>query len=305
MNKKAALLAGILALSMAACSQSQASAPSSSESESAQTEFKDPVVIAVHLGNGMGQVAFAEEGKTPEFDNEINIQSIVNTVERGSVVELDTKADENYQFLKWTKNGEYYSADARITVTVTEDVEYRAHFISTFGYEGKAVDSIDQAKTIGDVLALGYIECGTTDSKFGIVTEKDGIAYRLMADISEADMQKIFDLDFDDPDYNKKYCDIIAPLAVTEITNLTDMIPAQSELDKLIGKTGGELIEEGYTCGGYNTEDKFIYMTKAPFRYFMYYEGEIHMDQDDEAEAIKDAKITGVKYDAIENALDF
>ncbi|MBR1899283.1 MAG: hypothetical protein IJ825_10455 [Oscillospiraceae bacterium] len=38
------------------------------------------------------------------------------------------KADDGFTFLKWTKDGNDYSTDEQITVTLSEDAEYTAVF---------------------------------------------------------------------------------------------------------------------------------------------------------------------------------
>ena len=55
------------------------------------------------------------------------------------------------------------------------------------------------------------------------------------------------DLDFDDPDYDKKENELIAPLTVKVIENLTEGMPTQEEAQQYIGKTGQELMDDGWT----------------------------------------------------------
>lgn len=280
-------------------------ADSTSDIISGLSPYKDPVMIQVNLGNGMGTLAFAEEGKTPEFEEGFPVQSMVNTVERNSVVELDARPDEEYQFLKWTKNDEFYSYDSRITVTVPEDVEYKAHFISTLGYEGPAVDSIDKAKTLGDILALGYLQYGNSEKEFNYVFELDNTIYSVKADLPEGAGEKLFDIDYSDPDRNKKTCEILAPLEIRDVVNLTEKILPQEELDKLIGKTGEELTEDGWVCNGWFLEQNEFFMEKGPFRYIMIMEGEQGSSaNDDGAEIIRNMTVKSVRYDGLGDALD-
>ncbi len=81
--------------------------------------------------DGIGEIAYAPEGEEPVFDDEFPAQSSVKNIVEGdptSYVLAARVTDEDYEFVKWTKNGEDYSTDDKITVEVTEDVEYRAVF---------------------------------------------------------------------------------------------------------------------------------------------------------------------------------
>ena len=51
---------------------------------------------------------------------------------------------------------------------------------------------------------------------------------------------------------------------------------AQEELDKLVGKTGQELFDEGWRSGSfYNTDTLEVWLEYGPFAYAMHFDGEI------------------------------
>ena len=80
---------------------------------------------------GIGEVAYAPEGEEPEFDDEFPAQSSVKNIVEGdptTYVLAARPTDDDYEFVKWTKNGEDFSTDEKITIEVTEDVEYIAVF---------------------------------------------------------------------------------------------------------------------------------------------------------------------------------
>lgn len=82
-------------------------------------------------GAGNGAIAKAMEGEELEFDEEYPADSIYdNTIILGlnNTVQLGAKEDEGSVFVKWTKNGEDYSTDKVITVTITDNTEFRAVF---------------------------------------------------------------------------------------------------------------------------------------------------------------------------------
>ena len=91
------------------------------------TDDSQGIVLRLNT-NGLGQIAYAEEGGTPEFDDDFPTQSAqINMVEPAKYV-LSAKADEGYKFVKWTKDDEDYSEEETIEIEVTESVEYRAVF---------------------------------------------------------------------------------------------------------------------------------------------------------------------------------
>ena len=75
-------------------------------------------------------------------------------------------------------------------------------------------------------------------------------------------------------------------------------IPAQSELDALVGKTGAELEAEGYTydsIGISGPDTVGVGAVKAPFFYMVVFDGHVDdMDTPDVAGAVKDFKVKSV-----------
>lgn len=92
---------------------------------SEETEETEAVLINT---DGLGQIAYAEEGIEPEFDDEYPKQSAQLSPEAGTVYVVCAKADEGWRFVKWTKNGEDFSTEDRITVSSEESAEYIACF---------------------------------------------------------------------------------------------------------------------------------------------------------------------------------
>ena len=88
-------------------------------------EFKMTMQINT---DGLGQIAYAPEGETPEFDDDFPSQSAVQNLEEAASFTLAAKPEDGWKFVKWTKNGEDFSTEEQITVEVTEDVEYIAVF---------------------------------------------------------------------------------------------------------------------------------------------------------------------------------
>ena len=265
----AMLLTLILALSLlSACGQNDTTPTADSTTESA-----DLVTIMVNIKGLGGNIELTDDGTEPKPDPEYPMQSAYSNVEKGTVVKILAEPEEGYHFFKWTVDGVEYSTDPMITVTAEEDTEFIAEFLPE-GKDGKPVD-LDTVTTLGDLLGLpdlGYSLQGTT---YVYAFEQDGNTYQAICDIPEETAQAIFDLDFDDPEYDKKMNDLIAPLTVKDIVNLNEGIPSQEEAEQYLGKTGQELIDDGWTVHFYNLEEMKFGMNHGVYSYDITFEGEI------------------------------
>lgn len=77
---------------------------------------------------GLGRIAYAEEGGELELDDEYPYQSAVINLEGPAVYEFGAKPDDGWRFVKWTKNGEDFSTEPILTVTLDESADYLAIF---------------------------------------------------------------------------------------------------------------------------------------------------------------------------------
>ena len=114
-----------------------------------------------------------------------------------------------------------------------------------------------QLKTMKDVFAYGDPENSNeayTDKTYIFVFNVDGIYYRAVAEMPEDISAAVWKIDFLDEDKEQKVKDLVSPLDA-KIENLSKQIPSQQELDKLIGKTGQELFDNGWTYWSYNLLD--------------------------------------------------
>ncbi|MBE6025853.1 MAG: hypothetical protein IKI86_02070 [Firmicutes bacterium] len=79
---------------------------------------------------GLGEISYAADGEEPEFEEGYPYQSaVVNVLEgQSNVYTIAARPSEGYKFVKWTKNGEDFSTEDKVTFEVTEDAEYIAVF---------------------------------------------------------------------------------------------------------------------------------------------------------------------------------
>ena len=239
----------VMLLALGACGKKAA--------EPAGSAAGDLVTIMVNIKGVDGNIAITDDGTEPQIDPEFPAQSAFMNVEKGTVVKILAEPEEGYHFFKWTVDGKEYAAEPLITVTAEEDTEFIAEFLPE-GKDGKPVD-LDTVKTLGDLLGLPEVATGLTGTTYIYAFEQDGI----------------FDLDFDDPDYDKKMNDLVAPLPVKAIENLTENLPSQKEADQYIGKTGQELIDDGWTVYYYNLDELQFTMTYGIYSYDITFEGKI------------------------------
>ncbi len=259
------MLVLVMILALCACGKKAA--------EPAGSAAEDLVTIMVNIKGVDGNVAITDDGTEPEVDPEFPAQSAFVNVEKGTVVKILAEPEEGYHFFKWTVDGKEYSTESLITVTAEEDTEFIAEFLPE-GKDGKPVD-LDAVKTLGDLLGLPEVGTSLTGTTYVYAFEQDGSTWRAICDVPEETAQAIFDLDFEDPDYDKKLSELIAPLPVKVIENLTENIPSQKEADQYIGKTGQELIDDGWTVGFYNLDALQFNMTFGIYSYDITFEGKI------------------------------
>ena len=262
----AVLLTLMAALSLlTACGQT--------EDPPAASDDADLVTIMVNIRGLGGSIAVSGDGSDPQLDPEYPMQSAYSNVEKGTEVKILAEPEEGYHFFKWTVNGQEYSTEPLITVTAEEDVEFLAEFLPE-GKDGKPVD-LDTVTTLGQLLGLPDVGYGFTGLTYVYAFEQDGNTYRAICDIPEETTQAIFDLDFDDPEYEKAYRELVSPLPVKAIENLTEGMPTQEEAEQYLGKTGQELMDDGWTVQFYNLEDMQFGMYYGPYSYAITFEGEV------------------------------
>ena len=259
------MLVLVMILALGACGKNAA--------EPAGSEAEDLVTIMVNIKGVDGNVAISDDGTEPELDPEFPAQSAYMNVEKGTVVKILAEPEEGYHFFKWTVDGKEYSTEPLITVTAEEDTEFIAEFLPE-GKDGKPVD-LDAVKTLGDLLGLPEVGTSLTGTTYVYAFEQDGSTWRAICDVPEETAQAIFDLDFDDSNYDKKLSELIAPLPVKVIENLTENIPSQKEADQYVGKTGQELIDDGWTVHFYNLDELQFKMTYGIYSYDITFEGKI------------------------------
>ena len=313
MKKTIAVISAFLMLSAVFTACGTNAETSTSDANIAETQpnntstediSKDTVLIKINTDGYGGVIAFTDDGSQPVFDDEFPSQSAFTNVPVGTTIVISAKNDQNIaediSFVKWQKNGEDFSNDATITVTADADAEYIALF-SSGGYNAETVD-LSTVKIMGDLLGLNSCGYSCTENAYGYVFEQDGNYYRAVAEMDKETADAFFAISIDDEDYESKQNALIAPLKVIKIDNLTEAIPPQEELDKFIGKTGEELMSNGWNNVGWNLEDMEFYFDYGLFSYNVVMEGEVGDTDSFDTENIETLVVKSVTYSGLGDA---
>ena len=168
--------------------------------------------------------------------------------------------------------------------------------------ETQAPEAADNAEfhTMADVFAYDSDNYASGGDYYIYVFEKDGIIYRATAKFPPDVSEKVAAIDIFDEQYDAKVREAVAPLEIEKLDNLSEMIPPQEELDALVGKTGQDLLDDGWTIWSYQLDIMEFGLHHGPFAFTVVFDGELEMTDDfDEYAAIAPLTIKSVTYDGI------
>ena len=164
-------------------------------------------------------------------------------------------------------------------------------------------------ETIGEALALkgeGEFQSATLGKAYVVVFEKDGVYWRVIAELTPEQHDEIFALDILDENHDEKEKELVSPLTVTKIENLNEKKLSDDDMTALVGKTGAELLGSGWTTGmGYNLDSMEFYLEYAPFMYTVTFEKQKQLentDDFDEEAAVASLKVVSVSFSGLGNS---
>ena len=163
---------------------------------------------------------------------------------------------------------------------------------------------VESIKTIGDALKVDSPEYQSAayENAFVYVFMLDGVYYRAVAPMSGEMAATIWALEYDE-NYDARWKELVSPLRIEKLINLSKLIPSRAELEGLAGKTGEELLDDGWVSYGYKLDTMEFYLAKEPFRYTVVFDGELEMSEDfDEYEAIAPLTVKSVTFDGLGDA---
>jgi len=164
-------------------------------------------------------------------------------------------------------------------------------------------------ETIGEALALkgeGEFQSATLGKAYVVVFEKDGVYWRVIAELTPEQHDALFALDILDENHDEKEKELVSPLTVTKIENLNEKKLSDDDMTALVGKTGAELFDSGWTTGmGYDLESMEFYLEYAPFMYTVTFEKQEQLentDDFDEEAAVASLKVVSVSFSGLGNS---
>lgn len=171
---------------------------------------------------------------------------------------------------------------------------------------------IENWKTLGDALASKTAEIGSSydEEHYIAAFEAGDKVIRVVAKMDPETSEKLNALDLLDDNYDKELNDLISSLELESAEDITDEALTQDELDALAGKTGQELVDDGFVFVSYAVygaeDDSAATMDKGNFSYCVSFDSGVSEDQsEDEGAAIMDAKVTTVQRVSVsDSALD-
>lgn len=164
-------------------------------------------------------------------------------------------------------------------------------------------------ETIGEALALkgeGEFQSATLGKAYVVVFEKDGVYWRVIAELTPEQHDALFALDILDEDHETKEKELVSPLTVTKIENLNEKKLSDDDMTALVGKTGAELFDSGWTTGmGYDLESMEFYLEYAPFMYTVTFEKQEQLENTDDFDqeaAVASLKVVSVSFSGLGNS---
>lgn len=178
---------------------------------------------------------------------------------------------------------------------------------SNIDLSGSPEEIAASIKTVGDALSLGedyFSQSATVEYEYIYVMNINDTYFRFHAPLDEETFNKIIDLDILEEGYEDKLNKIISPLEIGSYENLSKDIPTSEELDKLIGKTGKELVDDGWTFNGYMLDAMEFYMNKNPYAFVVVFDGEIKDYDNFSEEQVYDKTVKSVTFDGLGDATE-
>jgi len=165
---------------------------------------------------------------------------------------------------------------------------------------------VASVKTLGEAMDLaedGTVQSATYEDSYVYVFKNGDAYWRLTAALDAEQSAALSALDILDENYDAKLKELLTPIAVTKCENLNEQKLSDEELAALVGKTGADLLADGWVSGmGYNLDEMQFFMERPPFAYTVTFESGTKLentDDFDEEEAIKPLKVVSVTFDGI------
>lgn len=149
-------------------------------------------------------------------------------------------------------------------------------------------ESVDPAdfRTMEDVFAYESFDSGFDDRYYVWTFEAGGSIFRAVAQLPEDISEAVWAIDFEDGTRDEQIREMVAPLEISELDNLTEGIPSQEELDQLAGSSLKDLLDDGWSLYYWNPEMGEYGLHHGPYSFQITCEGTVEdPDNFDESQA--------------------
>ena len=153
--------------------------------------------------------------------------------------------------------------------------------------------------TLGSVLGEGaeIYASAYNEDRYVCVFGKDGAMLRAVARLTPEAYQALRD--------GSESAELLAAMETESVEDLTAAMPRQAELDRLVGKTGGELLDDGWEIVGHTIYNDFMsstvfYLVKGFYSYTVQFDEAVSVDENfSEADAMRPLTIASVTCDGV------
>ena len=174
----------------------------------------------------------------------------------------------------------------------------------TAGQTQAASIDVSSWKTLGDALAY---DASTNSSAswdeehyITMFTATDGSVVRVVAKMDEDTYDEHAALDMSDDDYQEKFLEVMGDLELESAEDLTGQRLTQDEMDAYVGKTGQDLVDDGFAFESYwmyGGDETGAVMAKGPLAYNVTFDVSIPDEKaEDGGASIMGATITDAVY---------
>lgn len=179
------------------------------------------------------------------------------------------------------------------------------------GQEQLAPMDVSSWTTLGDAVAYQAEEGSNTaawdeNHYVTMFDTTDGGVVRVVAKMDPETYDAFGELSILDDDYNEKFLEVMGGLELEIAEDLSDGVLAQDQLDAYVGKTGQDLVDEGFVFESYwmyGGEETGATMSQGYYAYNVTFDVSITDDQyEDEGAAIMGATIKAMEYAGASNA---
>ena len=160
-------------------------------------------------------------------------------------------------------------------------------------------------KTLGDALSAATEKLGSgCDDKTFVGVYKVGDSFvRVVAKMEPGMLDKINALNYEDNDYDEKFAKLAGGLAIESAEDITPGKLSQAELDAYVGKTGQDLMDDGFTFSSYYMfagDETGATMDKGYFGYGVTFDAKVPENAaEDGGASIKDATVKSIQFTSV------